>query len=105
MVKNEWIYGENKDQKYYEYFMDDGHICLFANKYKGADPTLFMCVIERNGISCLQDKTFNDRQRRKYKTPAGENPPCTSPLQSRDLEYMKRKSLYAYKHGKKEISA
>jgi hypothetical protein len=51
----------------------------------------------------IQDKTFNDRQRRKYKTPAGEMCFCTSPLQSEDVEYMKRKALYAYKSGKTEI--
>lgn len=95
-----WIYGENKSQKYYDTFVNGKYLCVFQNKWQ---PEIWMGMI---GNHMIENKTRNDRQRKKQGLPRG----CKSYLLKRNCmlcspspEYMMRKVERCYKGNKTEI--
>ncbi|NLE04929.1 MAG: hypothetical protein GX638_09020 [Crenarchaeota archaeon] len=100
-----WHYGESEYQRYFECEINNDKIILFANKYKDHNPNMFMAHIVKDGkLFMVGNKTYNDRQRKKYKTPNDCNPPVYKLLASEDIEYMKQKSITCYEQNKLEIS-
>lgn len=102
----EWKYGENDCLKYYEVKFKKGkdYLCIYANK-KYPDLWMGMYIKARCDIT-LEDKTFNDRQRKK-ESKAGilmNNIPRTTRLLSGNPDYMKKKIIWAYEHNLREIS-
>lgn len=97
-----WVYGENKLQRYYECKVPNGDsLLVFANKNH---PNLFKAMIQRDGAcAMIFDKKYNDEQRKLL---AAKKILLTSSrlLASEDVEYMKRKVIWCYAHNKTEIT-
>lgn len=99
-----WKYGDNGNQTYYETEVGKDYLCVYANKASG-NPKMYMAMYIKNGCSVnIWDKTYNDRMRKKgYCTKDGTPTNCRL-LGSEDIEYMKKKLIYCYEHGKSEIT-
>lgn len=111
MKKNyNWNYGENDCQNYYEVKLGKDYLCIFAHKKY---PDIWMGFYIKNGQDItVMDKTFNDRQRKKDEkngiAPMSGDypyPRTTRVLGSKDVEFMKRKIIWAYEHGLSEVSS
>ena len=99
-MKNEWKYGENDNQKYYDVTVGKDYLCVFANKW---NPNTWLGSY--NSI-CIHNKTKNDRVRKKQGLGKGCHPSELRQdfmLCSNDPEYMMKKVEYCYNHGLMEI--
>lgn len=112
MKKNNynWTYGENDCQNYYEVKFGKDYLCVFAHKKY---PDVWMGFYIKNGQDItVMDKTFNDRQKKKDEkngiVPMSGGypyPRTTRVLGNKDVEFMKRKIIWAYEHGLSEVSS
>ena len=103
-----WTYGENDCQNYYEVKLGKDYLCIYAHKKY---PDIYMGMYIKDGMDItVMNKTFNDRQRKKDEKNSpvlyGDYPyPSTTRiLGSKDVEFMKRKIIYAYEHNLNEVS-
>lgn len=105
-----WVYGESDCQNYYEVKLGKDYLCVFAHKKY---PEVWMGFYIKNGQDVtVMDKTFNDRQRKKDEKNGITSmydgylyPRTTKLLGSKDVEFMKRKVIFAYEHELSEVSS
>ena len=91
----QWEYGENDSQVYYDTYVGKDYLCVYANK---AYPDTWMGMYETDKcFITIMDKTFTARQRKKGSL-------TTRILSSNNLEYIKKKLIWAYEHGLREIT-
>lgn len=106
MNKYEWKYGENDHQKYYEVKFGKDYLCVFANNW---NPNIWLGMYIKQGADVtIENKTFNDKQRKKESKNGtiklrDNMPSRMQMLFSNDPEYMKEKVIYAYEHNLLEV--
>lgn len=101
-IKYNWVYGEDEEHKYYETYVGQDYLCVFANKL--SHPDLWIGVSRDKTIF---DKTKNNKQRQKEKVPCNTSHYMLRNeylLVSSDYVYMMRKVEYCYRHNIDEVS-
>lgn len=109
MSKYKWSeLQENECQLFYDCKIGKDYLCVLAlKKY----PERFFCNYTKEGMGTVtvMDKSFNDRQRKKeeksgaIKMGISNMPNTVRILESKDIEYLKRKLVTAYENGLVEI--
>ena len=100
--KYEWEYGENNYQIYLDTYVGKDHLRVFANK---AYPDTWMGMYETDKcFVVIMDKTFATRQRKKSSATTRILLSNNPVLSSNNPEYIKKKLIWAYEHGLREIT-
>ena len=101
IMRFDWQYGENENQKYYDVTIGSDYMYVFCNKWQ---PDIWMSCINNQMI---WNKRRNDYQRKKQGLPKGccqSLLSCSTLLCSSDPFYLMKKTERCYLTGKREIT-